>query len=235
MIEVSGLTARYGLVEALSAVDLRVEDGEAVALLGANGAGKSTLLMAISGALKQTTGSILWQGEQVRGAPAHRVTERGIAQVPEGRRVFKHLTIEENLRLGAYRRRAGLDERLSRVYELFPILFDRRKQQANGLSGGQQQMLAIGRALMSDPRLLLLDEPSLGLAPGLIEEIYDSIKALHAAGVGILLVEQNVELALSVASRGYLLERGRVVLEGTREELQRSEQLHMSYLGGSVV
>lgn len=234
MLELKNLIAKYGLVTALGGVDLEVQEGEAVALLGANGAGKSTCLMAISGTVKQTTGSIRMAGKEILGVPAHRIPAVGIAQVPEGRRIFKALSIEENLRLGAYRVRAGAAERIDRVFTMFPILAERRKQPANSLSGGQQQMLAMGRALMSDPAVLLLDEPSLGLAPGAVEDIYQSITDLHQSGVSILLVEQNVELALGFASRGYLMERGTIVAEGTSTELLSSDRLHASYLGDYV-
>lgn len=234
MLTVTGLTARYGAATALDGIDLTVDWGEAVVLLGANGAGKSTTLMSLSGTVKGVSGSIVFDGREILGKPAHVATAMGIAQVPEGRRVFKNLTIEENLCLGAYRRRVGARQRLDRIYQIFPILAERRRHQANSLSGGQQQMLAIGRALMSEPKLLLLDEPSLGLAPAMIAEIYRSIRSLHESGVTLLLVEQNVELALSVGSRGYLLERGRVTLAGSAAELRLSKQLKASYLGGQV-
>ena len=210
-----------------------MNEGEVVTLIGANGAGKSTTLKTISGLLHSTTGSISFQGESIVGVPPHKLVSRGLAQVPEGRAVFLQMTVEENLEMGAYTRpNAEIDPGIARVYEQFPRLKERRKQIAGTLSGGEQQMLAMGRALMSSPKLMMLDEPSMGLAPILVEQIFDIIKELHKEGTTILLVEQNARMALSVADRGYVLETGKVVTSGSGQELLDDESVKKAYLGG---
>jgi branched-chain amino acid transport system ATP-binding protein len=231
MLEVAGLEARYGRIPALKAVDLRVGAGELVALVGANGAGKSTLLRALSG-VQPASGEILFENESLAKASPERRVALGLLHVPEGRQVFGPLSVVDNLRLGAYRRgRASLACSLERVYAMFPALAERRRHAAGTLSGGQQQMLAIGRALMGQPRLLLLDEPSMGLAPRLVAEIFACIRALRAADTAVLLVEQNARAALAIADRGYVLETGRIVLTGTGEELAADAGVRAAYLG----
>ena len=231
MLKVTGLEARYGRIPALRGIDLAVSAGELVALVGANGAGKSTLLRALSG-LQRATGTVVFEGEDITDElPEYRV-RLGIVQCPEGRQVFGPLTVEDNLRLGAYRRgRASAAATLARVYGMFPALAQRRRQAAGTLSGGEQQMLAIGRALMAEPRLLLLDEPSMGLAPRLVREIFAAIRALRADDTALLLVEQNAAAALAIADRGYVLETGRVVLSGTGAELLADRGVRAAYLG----
>lgn len=231
MLEVRTLQAGYGRVRALHGIDLAVRAGELVALVGANGAGKSTLLRALSG-VQPATGAILFKAEDIsRASPEYRVS-LGIVQCPEGRQVFAPLSVEDNLRLGAYRRgRAQSSRSLERVYGLFPPLAERRRQSAGTLSGGQQQMLAIGRALMAEPRLLLLDEPSMGLAPRLVAEIFACIVRLRAADTALLLVEQNAAAALAIADRGYVLETGRIALAGTGPELLADAGVREAYLG----
>jgi branched-chain amino acid transport system ATP-binding protein len=232
LLEAIGLSTHYGRIRALHAIDLAVAEGELLALVGANGAGKTTLLRTISGVLPATSGAIRFDGHDItRERPAARV-RLGIAQVPEGRQVFGPLAVEDNLRLGGYTRpRAEIAGDLERMYALFPILKERRRQPAGTLSGGQQQMLAIGRALMARPRLLLLDEPSMGLAPLLVAEIFRAIRALKAAGTTIFLVEQNAHAALSIADRGYVLETGRVVLQDSGPALLANERVKQAYLG----
>jgi len=231
MLDVRGLEARYGRISALHGIDLAVRAGELVALVGANGAGKSTLLRALSG-VQSSSGRIGFEDEDISGAAAEYRVSLGIVQCPEGRQVFGPLTVEDNLRLGAYRRgRAQSRESLERIYALFPALAEHRRQAAGTLSGGQQQMLAIGRALMAQPRLLLLDEPSMGLAPRLVTEIFAAIRRLRAADTALLLVEQNAAAALAIADRGYVLETGRVVLEGTGAELLADAGVRAAYLG----
>ena len=231
MLEVSALTSHYGRIQALAGIDLKVEDGELVALVGANGAGKSTLLRAISG-VQPYAGKIIYNGKDIGAVSPERRVALGIVQVPEGRQVFGPLSVEDNLRLGAYTRtRAESDVELERVYAMFPTLKERRRQAAGVLSGGQQQMLAMGRGLMAKPRLLLLDEPSMGLAPRLVEEIFAKIRALKQARTTIFLVDQNARAALSVADRGYVLETGRVVLAGSGAELLANDQVREAYLG----
>ena len=231
MLGVSGLEARYGRIPALKGIDLEIRAGELVALVGANGAGKSTLLRALSG-VQRSSGKILFQGEEIQAAPPHARVSLGIVHAPEGRQVFGPLSVEDNLRLGAYRRGRGeARASLERVYAMFPVLGERRRQSAGALSGGQQQMLAIGRALMAKPRLLLLDEPSMGLAPRLVAEIFACVRALRAADTALLLVEQNARAALAIADRGYVLETGRIVLSGTGAGLLADEKVRAAYLG----
>ena len=233
MLKVENINVYYGAIHAIKGISFEVNDGEIVTLIGANGAGKSTTLQTISGLLHSTTGSITFEGENIAGTPAHKLVSKGLAQVPEGRRVFLNMTVEENLEMGAYTRpNSEVDPHLERVYDLFPRMKERRKQVAGTLSGGEQQMLAMGRALMSDPKLMMLDEPSMGLAPILVEQIFDIIKELHKAGTTILLVEQNAQMALSVADRGYVLETGKIVTSGSGKELLTDESVKKAYLGG---
>ncbi len=232
MLAVQGLACHYGRIQALHGVDVDVHEGELVALVGANGAGKSTLLRAVSGLLPPTAGSIRYCGVEVTRASAERRVRDGIVQVPEGRQVFGPLTVEDNLMLGGYTRtRAERTESLDRVYGLFPALKERRAHAAGTLSGGQQQMLAMGRAVMSRPKLLLLDEPSMGLAPKLVAEVFAYVTALKKSGGTIFLVDQNARAALSIADRGYVLETGRVVLAGSGAQLLADEQVREAYLG----
>jgi branched-chain amino acid transport system ATP-binding protein len=232
VLETSGLTSHYGRIPALKGIDLRIEPGELVALVGANGAGKTTLLRALSGVQRVTAGRVWFEGADITAARPDRRVRLGIAQVPEGRQVFGPLSVEDNLLLGAYvRPDREARPALARVYELFPALAGRRKSAAGMLSGGQQQMLAIGRALMAGPRLLLLDEPSMGLAPRLVAEIYAAIRRLREAGTTIFLVDQNARAALAIADRGYVLETGRVVLAGAGAELAANEAVKQAYLG----
>ena len=233
MLKVENINVYYGAIHAIKGVSFEVNDGEIVTLIGANGAGKSTTLQTISGLLHSTTGSITFQGENISGVPAPKLVSKGLAQVPEGRRVFLNMTVQENLEMGAYTRpNSEIEPGLERVYELFPRLKERYRQVAGTLSGGEQQMLAMGRALMSSPKLMMLDEPSMGLAPILVDQIFDIIKALHKKGTTILLVEQNAQMALSVADRGYVLETGRIVSSGTGTELLADERVKKAYLGG---
>ena len=233
MLKVDNLVVRYGGITAVDGVSLRVEEHETVALIGANGAGKTTTLQTVSGLLHTRTGSIEFMGKPIQAVPASKLVAQGLAQVPEGRRVFQQMTVEENLEMGAFTQpNSTIAPNLERVYAQFPRLKERRKQVAGTLSGGEQQMLAMGRALMSNPKLLMLDEPSMGLAPILVEQIFDIIKQLHQAGTTILLVEQNAQMALSVADRGYVLETGRVTLSGPGKELLADEAVKKAYLGG---
>jgi len=232
MLKVNNINVYYGSIHAVKDVSFEVHQGEVVTLIGANGAGKSTILQTVSGLLRSKTGSVEFLGEQLDGIPAHKVVNKGLAHVPEGRRVFQQMTVEENLEMGAYTRpNIEIADSIADVYERFPRLKERRKQIAGTLSGGEQQMLAMGRALMSKPQLLMLDEPSMGLAPLLIEQIFSIIKELHAAGTTILLVEQNAQMALSVADRGYVLETGRLVTTGTGAELLNDDAVKKAYLG----
>ena len=232
MLNVQDINVYYGNIHAIKDVSFRVEDGEIVTLIGANGAGKSTTLKTISGLLRTRTGEIAFDGQDIRSTAPHRIVEMGLAHVPEGRRVFLSMTVEENLEMGAFTRPVtGVAASLSDVYKRFPRLQERRRQVAGTLSGGEQQMLAMGRALMSRPRLLMLDEPSMGLAPILVEQVFDIIRELHEVGTTILLVEQNARMALSIADRGYVLETGSVVLEGTGAELMQSDAVKKAYLG----
>lgn len=234
LLEIRDLHVYYGSIHALKGIDLEVAEGEIVTLIGANGAGKSTTLKTVSGLLRPQKGQIRYRGEAISHLPSHRIVALGISQVPEGRRIFANLTVRENLEMGAYLRRdrRGVAEDLDRVYTLFPRLKERQKQVAGTLSGGEQQMLAIGRGLMAHPTLLLLDEPSMGLAPLLVKEIFAIIREINAAGTTILLVEQNAHMALSVAHRAYVLETGRIVLGGRAQELACNEQVRKAYLGG---
>jgi branched-chain amino acid transport system ATP-binding protein len=232
VLEAAGLTSHYGRIPALKGIDLKIEPGELVALVGANGAGKTTLLRALSGVQRVTAGRVWFEGADITAARPDRRVRLGIAQVPEGRQVFGPLSVEDNLLLGAYVRPLREARRaLGRVYEMFPALAARRKSPAGMLSGGQQQMLAIGRALMAGPRLLLLDEPSMGLAPRLVEEIFVAIRGLREAGATIFLVDQNARAALAIADRGYVLETGRIVLAGTGRELAANDAVKQAYLG----
>ena len=232
ILKVSDINVYYGAIHAIKGVSFEVNPGEVVTLIGANGAGKSTTLQTVSGLLHSRTGSIEFLGENLMGVPAHKVVAKGLAQVPEGRRVFLQMTVEENLEMGAYTRSGGdIDADLEKVYAYFPRLMERRRQIAGTLSGGEQQMLAMGRALMSRPKLLMLDEPSMGLAPILVEQIFKIIQTLHEAGTTILLVEQNAQAALSIADRGYVLETGKIVTSGTGTELLASPEIKKAYLG----
>ena len=233
MLNIQGINVYYGNIHAIKDVSFHVHPGEIVTLIGANGAGKSTVLKTISGLLRTKTGEITFDGQDIRTTAPHKIVGMGLAHVPEGRRVFLSMTVEENLEMGAFTQPiSGVSVSLADVYERFPRLKERRRQVAGTLSGGEQQMLAMGRALMSKPKLLMLDEPSMGLAPILVEQIFDIIRELHAAGTTILLVEQNARMALSIADRGYVLETGSIVLEGTGQELMQSDAVKKAYLGG---
>jgi len=233
LLTVQDINVYYGAIHAIKGVSFEVEKGEIVTLIGANGAGKSTTLKTISGLLHSKTGSITFRDQNIAGVPAHKLIARGLAQVPEGRAVFLNMTVEENLEMGAFTRpREEVEGHLERVYELFPRLKERQRQVAGTLSGGEQQMLAMGRALMSNPVLMMLDEPSMGLAPILVDQIFDIIQSLHKNGTTILLVEQNAQMALSVANRGYVLETGKIVTSGAGKELLDDESVKKAYLGG---
>ncbi|MCQ4866297.1 ABC transporter ATP-binding protein [Pseudoflavonifractor phocaeensis] len=233
MLDVKDINVYYGAIHAVKDISFHVDEGEVVTLIGANGAGKSTILKTVSGLLRSRTGSVTFLESNIGGVPAHKIISRGLAQVPEGRAVFLQMTVEENLEMGGFTRPGSeIDPGLEKVYDLFPRLKERRRQIAGTLSGGEQQMLAMGRALMSKPRLLMLDEPSMGLAPILVEQIFDIIRTMHQAGTTILLVEQNAQMALSVADRGYVLETGRIVTTGTGADLLEDESVKKAYLGG---
>ncbi len=233
ILNVEDINVYYGSIHAVKGVSFQVNQGEIVTLIGANGAGKSTTLNTISGLLHSRTGSVTFMGETLGKVPCHKIVSKGLALVPEGRRVFLQMTVQENLEMGAYTQSSkAIDQDLEHVYELFPRLKERMKQVAGTLSGGEQQMLAMGRALMSHPKLLMLDEPSMGLAPILVEQIFEIIQNLHKAGTTILLVEQNAAAALSVADRGYVLETGKIVTSGTGKELLASPAIKKAYLGG---
>lgn len=234
MLKINDMNVYYGAIHALKGISLEINEGEIVTLIGANGAGKSTTLRTISGLLKPKTGTIEFEGKNIAGMPAQNIVKAGISQVPEGRRVFAEMTVMENLELGAFIRKdkSGIAKDLKMVFERFPRLEERVNQQAGTLSGGEQQMLAMGRALMSRPRLLLLDEPSMGLAPLLIREIFSIIQDINKAGTTVLLVEQNANMALSIANRAYVLETGRITLSGDAKELAASEEVRKAYLGG---
>ncbi len=234
MLKVKDLVVRYGMIEAIKGISFEVNDGEIVTLIGANGAGKTTTMHAISGLLKPASGSIMLNDIDLIKTPAYKIVSLGLAQVPEGRRVFAEQTVEENLILGAYSRKDkdGIRKDLDHVYELFPRLKERMKQPAGTLSGGEQQMLAMGRALMSKPKIMLLDEPSMGLSPLLVKEIFRIIEDINKAGTTVLLVEQNAKMALSIADRAYVLETGKITMEGTGTELANDERVRKAYLGG---
>ncbi len=235
MLKLAGINTFYGPIEALKDINIEVKQGESVCLIGSNGAGKSTALMTISGILKPSSGSIQFEGKTINGIPPHRIVKMGISQAPEGRRIFPKLTVKENLEMGAYIKftvqSSKFKVQLDKIYELFPVLKERHKQLGGTLSGGEQQMLAIGRALMSSPKLLLLDEPSLGLAPIIVSKIFKTIKEVNREGVTVLLVEQNAHAALKLSNRGYVLENGRVVMQGKGEELLNNEDVRKAYLG----
>ena len=234
MLKIENLVVRYGMIEAIKGISFEVNDGEIVTLIGANGAGKTTTMHTISGLLKPYSGAIYLDDKDISKVPAHKIVTMGVAQCPERRRVFASQTVEENLLLGAYGRKdkEGIRKDLENVYELFPRLLERKKQLAGTLSGGEQQMLAMARALMAKPKIMLLDEPSMGLSPLLVREIFDIIKDINSKGVTILLVEQNAKMALSIAQRAYVIETGRIVMSGTGEELLNSEDIKKAYLGG---
>lgn len=233
MLELRNITAGYNEVPVLHDVNLVIKEGEFVSVVGANGAGKSTTLKTISNLVTPSSGDMLWEGRSMLNLPPYKIAALGIAHVPEGRRVFPQLTVEENLEMGSYLSEAKMhrQETMQRVYEIFPRLAERRNQLGGTLSGGEQQMLAIGRGLMLRPRLLLLDEPSLGLAPVLVELLFEKLREIHAQGLAVLLVEQNVREALGLADRAYVLENGRVVLQGTANELLNNDHVREAYLG----
>ena len=231
LLRVDGLRVSYGAIEALRNVSFEVDEGEIVTLLGANGAGKTTTLRTISGLLKPKAGAIEFSGRSIAGVAAHEIVGAGIGHVPEGRRIFPRMSVFENLQMGAYRRRGDISADVDRVFELFPVLRERREQEGGTLSGGEQQMLAIGRALMSRPRLLLLDEPSMGLAPLIVVKIFEIIREINEAGTTVLLVEQNAAQALRLANRGYVLETGEVVMTDTAAALLTNDRVRAAYLG----
>jgi branched-chain amino acid transport system ATP-binding protein len=233
LLEVNDIHTYYGAIQALHGVSVNVDEGEIVTLIGANGAGKSTMLNTICGLLRPRRGTIFLEGEPIHALPPHAIVARGVSQAPEGRRVFGRLNVTENLEMGAFARedKEGIKRDMARVFELFPRLKERAKQVAGTLSGGEQQMLAIGRSLMANPRLLLLDEPSMGLAPILVETIFDTIREINALGTTILLVEQNALMALSIAKRGYVLETGEIVLHDSADALRENEMVQKAYLG----
>jgi branched-chain amino acid transport system ATP-binding protein len=233
MLKVEDINVYYGSIHAIKGISFDVNEGEIVTLIGANGAGKSTTLNTIGGLLKPKTGSIEFQGSSLLGVPAHKIVGKGMALCPEGRRIFLQLTVQENLEMGAYTRPGSeIASSIADVYDRFPRLKERYRQVAGTLSGGEQQMLAMGRALMSKPKLMMLDEPSMGLAPILVEQIFDIIKELNKSGTTILLVEQNAQMALSIAHRAYVLETGRIVTSGTGAELLHNDAVRKAYLGG---
>lgn len=234
MLEIKELTVHYGVIEAIKGVNFNVQKGEIVSLIGANGAGKTTILNTISALKKPTVGEILYLGEPIHKADTRKIVSKGISQVPEGRRVFSGMTVMENLEMGSFLRNDPdqVKKDLARVFESFPILAERKNQDAQTLSGGEQQMLAMGRALLSNPDLLLLDEPSMGLAPLFIKEIFHIIKEINERGTTVLVVEQNANIALEISDRGYVIETGKIVAEGTGKELLNSDEVQRAYLGG---
>ncbi|MBR3363370.1 MAG: ABC transporter ATP-binding protein [Solobacterium sp.] len=234
MLKVENLVVKYGMIEAIKGISFEVNDGEIVTLIGSNGAGKTTTMQTISGLLKPAQGSVLLDGVDLTKIAPHKIVPMGLAQVPEGRRVFAQQTVEENLELGAYCRRdkEGVKADMQNVFELFPRLLERRTQLAGTLSGGEQQMLAMARALMAKPKIMLMDEPSMGLSPLLVKEIFRIIQDINKQGTTVLLVEQNAKMALAIADRAYVLENGKIILEGTGAELAASEQVRKAYLGG---
>ena len=232
ILKVDNINVYYGAIHAIKGISFHVDEGEVVTLIGANGAGKSTTLNTISGLLRSKTGSVEFMGKSLNRTPAHKIVSQGLALVPEGRRVFLQMTVQENLEMGAFtQKNSGVAADLEMVYQQFPRLKERYKQTAGTLSGGEQQMLAMGRALMSHPKLLMLDEPSMGLAPILVEQIFEIIKSLHEAGTTILLVEQNAQMALNIADRAYVLETGKVTLSGSAGELLENDKVRSAYLG----
>lgn len=233
MLEVKNLQVYYGVIQAIKNVSFRVEEGEIIALIGANGAGKTTILNTITGLITAKEGEVLYGGVDLQKIPAHKIVSMGLAHVPEGRRVFSQLTVYENLLMGAYTRKDKdkIEETLQHVFQRFPRLEERKSQMAGTLSGGEQQMLAMGRALMSNPRIILMDEPSMGLSPILVEEVFDIIKSINKSGTTVLLVEQNAKKALSIANRAYVLETGNIVLEGDAKVLMNDESVKKAYLG----
>ena len=233
MLEIKDLEVYYGMIQAIKGISFEVNEGEVIALIGANGAGKTTILHTISGLIAPKKGSITFEGQEITKIPAHKIVENGLAQVPEGRRVFPSLSVLQNLKLGAYTRKdkKEIDDTLKMIYERFPRLEERKNQPAGTLSGGEQQMLAMGRALMSKPRIILMDEPSMGLSPIFVSEIFDIIKQVSASGTTVLLVEQNAKKALSIADRGYVLETGKIVKEGKASDLLNDEAVKKAYLG----
>ncbi len=232
LLKVDNINVYYGAIHAIKGISLDVDEGEIVTLIGANGAGKSTTLKTISGIMRPKTGSIEFQGQDITKVPAHKIVKMGLSQVPEGRRIFMQMTVRENLEMGAFTAPANsIEDSIEMVYKHFPRLKERYKQVAGTLSGGELQMLAMGRALMSQPKLMMLDEPSMGLAPVLVEEIFDIIHNLHEAGTTILLVEQNARMALSIADRAYVIETGNVTLEGDAKELMNNDSVRKAYLG----
>lgn len=233
MLKITDLRVNYGMIQAIKGVDFHVDEGEIIALIGANGAGKTTILHTITGLVTAKTGSILFEGQELTKIPAHKIVSMGMSHVPEGRRIFQDLTVYDNLLLGAYTRRdrIGIPQTIEQVYTHFPRLEERKNQIAGTLSGGEQQMLAIGRSLMSRPRIILMDEPSMGLSPLYVSEIFNIIKEINAAGTTVLLVEQNAKKALSIANRAYVLETGNIVLEGDAKELMQNDRVKKAYLG----
>lgn len=233
ILKVDDINVYYGSIHAIKGISFEVGEGEVVTLIGANGAGKSTTLNTIAGLLRSKTGSIEFMGQSLAKVPSHKIVAKGLALVPEGRRVFLQMTVQENLEMGAFtQKNAGITQDLEMVYDLFPRLKERLKQTAGTLSGGEQQMLAIGRALMSHPKIILMDEPSMGLSPLLVSEIFDIIKHINETGTTVLLVEQNAKKALKIADRGYVLETGKIVMTGTGEELLDNDEVRKAYLGG---
>ena len=233
MLEVKELEVYYGVIQAIKGVSFQVNQGEVIALIGANGAGKTTILHTITGLLSPKRGSVMFEGKEITKVPAHKIVSMGMAHVPEGRRVFAELSVYENLKMGAYTRKdkKEIEESLANVYKRFPRLEERKNQMAGTLSGGEQQMLAMGRALMSKPKIILMDEPSMGLSPIMVNEIFDIIRAVSEGGTTVLLVEQNAKKALGIADRAYVLETGKIVLEGKAEELLENDSIKKAYLG----
>lgn len=233
MLEVKDLEVYYGMIQAIKGISFEVNQGEVIALIGANGAGKTTTLHTITGLLSPKKGNVLFEGQDITKVPAHKIVSMGMAHVPEGRRVFSQLSVYENLKLGAYTRKdkSNIDKELQSIYERFPRLAERKNQLAGTLSGGEQQMLAMGRALMSKPSIVLMDEPSMGLSPILVNEIFDIIESISKSGTTVLLVEQNAKKALSIADRAYVLETGKVVLEGDAKDLLENDSIKKAYLG----
>ncbi len=234
LLEVKDLEVYYGMINALKGVSFEVNEGEIVSLIGANGAGKTTILHTVTGLISAKSGSIIYDGKDITKVPPHKIVYMGMAHVPEGRRVFQQLSVYDNLKLGAYTRKnkEEISKSLERVYKHFPRLKERKNQIAGTLSGGEQQMLAMGRAMMSDPKIIVMDEPSMGLSPLLVKEVFKIIKAMHESGITVLLVEQNAKMALSIADRAYVLETGNITLSGTGKELSESEDIKKAYLGG---